>query len=87
MGNPFSEHFPEVVSLNRTCASESTINCLRSIEGTGMEQFREFVRNVLNEKSVSIRRPIKHQFGLEDENEDGGTERRCFCFGQLYVAL
>jgi len=97
MGNPFMDHFPELVNLNRQCASRSTVECIRTLEDTGKSQFAEFSRTVLDDRTETIHKPIKrnilHLFNcgkktvaktmlkLIELREDVAL------FGQLYVSL
>ena len=60
MGNPFLDDFPELITLDsRDCVDKSVIVGLRSLEDTGIKQYKEYVKNVLEDCSCSIHSPIK----------------------------
>ena len=60
MGNPFSDDFPELVKLdNRNCVHESIVNYLCTLEEIDTKQYQAYVKEVLEDYSVSIHEPIK----------------------------
>jgi len=60
MENPFFDIFPDLVTLDsRNCTAESVVTTVRNLEETGKKQYRDFVKNVLQEHSHSIHDPIK----------------------------
>ena len=60
IGNPFSDDFPELVKLNnRNCVHESVVNDLCTLEEIGTKQYQAYVKEVLEEHSMSIHEPIK----------------------------
>ena len=60
MGNPFLDDFPELVKLDsRNCAEESVVTALYTLEKTGIDQYRDFVKNVLEDCTRPIQNPIK----------------------------
>ena len=59
-GNPFSDDFPELVKLdNRNCVHESIVNDLCTLEEIGTKQYQAYVKEVLEDYSVSVHEPIK----------------------------
>ena len=60
MGNPFSDDFPELVKLdNCNCVHESVVNDLCTLEEIGTKLYQAYVKEVLEDHSVSIHEPIK----------------------------
>ena len=61
MGNPFLAVFSDLITLDsRDCTDESVVDVLYIIEEKGKEQsHKDFVKNVLEERTRSIHEPIK----------------------------
>ena len=60
MENPFLDIFPDLVTLDSgNCTAESVVTKVRNLEETRKKQYRDFVKNVLQEHSHSIHDPIK----------------------------
>jgi len=60
MGNPFLNHFKELVTLNsRACVNEAVITSLYSFDKEGRQQYQLYVKNVLDGRTHSINEPIK----------------------------
>ena len=60
LSNPFVDHFPELVTLDsRNCVDNSVTAALRSLEETGTTQYHDYVKKVIDDRSVSIHQPIK----------------------------
>ena len=60
MSNLFLDDFPELVTLdNRNCVDNSVTAALHSLEDTGTTQYRDYVKKVIEDRSVSIHQPIK----------------------------
>ena len=48
MGNPFLDEFDELISLDsRNCMDDSVATPLRTLEETGTNQYREYIKNVI----------------------------------------
>ena len=63
MGNPFLDDFPELVTLDsRNCMDESVTMALCTVEVLGIKQYRDCVKEVLEDGSVSIHESIKKNF-------------------------
>ena len=59
MGNPFLDDFAELVTLDScNCMDDLAVHTLCTLEDTGTKQYQEFVKNVLEECSISIHYPI-----------------------------
>ena len=60
MGNPFLNHFPDILTLDsRNCVDESVVAALHTLEETGKKQYQEFVKKILEDRTRSIHDPIK----------------------------
>ncbi len=99
MGNPFLDDFPELVKLdNRNCADESVVCALRVLEDTGIQQYQNFVKNVLENCTQSIHDPIKKnslalfkQPQPKVKSKAGKKikvlQNNVALFGQLYISM
>ena len=60
MSNPFLDDFPELITLDScNCVDNSVTAALRSLEDSGTTHYHDFVKNVIEDRSVSIHQPIK----------------------------
>ncbi len=91
--------FPELVRLdNRNCVDESVASALYTLEVTGKKQYQAFVKNVLEDCSVSIHEPIKRNClalfkrpYIRAMTKQGKNikvlQNNVAFFGQLYIAM
>jgi len=99
MGNPFLDIVPDLVTLDsRTCTAESVVTTVRNLEETGKKQYRDFVKNVLQEHSHSIHDPIKknslalfRKLHCKTNSTQGKRtkvlQNNVALFGQLYISM
>jgi len=99
MGNPILDIFPDLVTLDsRNCTVESVVTTVRNLEETGKKQYRDFVKNVVQEHSHSIHDPIKKNSLAPfrkphcKTNSTQGKEIKVLqnnvaLFGQLYISM
>ena len=60
LGNPFQGYVEELVNFaTGDCASEEVVNALKSIESVGQNQYKNFVKTVIEDRTVSIHDTIK----------------------------
>ena len=60
VGNPFLEDCPELLVLDtRNCVSDALIATVQNIEQLGIDQYQQYVTDVLKDRTVSIQQPIK----------------------------
>ena len=60
MGNPFLDDCPELLALDsRNCFSENVISTVSKVEAIGTAKYREYVQNVIVERTVPIHQSIK----------------------------
>lgn len=60
MGNPFLDDFPELVKLdNRDCMDHSVAEAIRTVQTIGQQQYAEYRKEVIIERTKSIHYPIK----------------------------
>ena len=60
MGNPFLNDTPELLTLDmRNVIDESVVHSIRTIEALGKEQFNNFQKSVILDRTKSIHEPIK----------------------------
>ena len=60
MSNPFLDDFPELVMLDsHNCVDNSVVIALRALEDIGVTQYHDFVKRVIEDRSVLIHQPIK----------------------------
>ena len=60
LGNPFQGDVEELVNIaTGDCASEEVVNALKSIESVGQNQDKNFVKTVIEDRTVSIHDTIK----------------------------
>ena len=60
MGNPFLDDFKDLVTIDsRNCTDASVVNTVNILEETGKQQYEDFVKKVLDERTHSIHDPIK----------------------------
>ena len=59
-GNPFTEDFPELVTIDtRKVLDLSVVNSLRKMKALGLENYEKFVRDVIEDRVLSIEEPLK----------------------------
>ena len=59
-GNPFSDTFPELVTLDTRKVIDSSVSeALKSLNEVGMDGYKKFTKNVLEDRILSIDEPIK----------------------------
>ena len=99
MGNPFLDDFPEQVTLdNRNCVDDSVTAALHALEDTGTTQHHDFVKKVIEGRSVSIHQPIKkNSFALfkrplpkaisKHGKKFKMLQNNVALFGQLYISM
>ena len=55
MGNPFKDDCPELLALDtRNCADASVMDTVHKVEEIGLRQCKKFVKDVIDERTVSI---------------------------------
>ncbi|XP_068756859.1 uncharacterized protein [Montipora capricornis] len=55
MGNPFKDDCPELLALDtRNCADASVVDTVHRIQELGLRQYKKFVKDVIDERTVSI---------------------------------
>jgi hypothetical protein len=60
VGNPFLDEFPELVTIDsRNCMDQAIITSIQSIETLGEQQYKDYVKKVINDRSQPIQEPIK----------------------------
>ena len=60
LGNPFQGDVQELVNIaTGDCASEEVVNALKSIESVGQNQYKNFVKTVIEDRTISIHDTIK----------------------------
>ena len=60
LGNPFQGDVEELVNIRTgDCASEEVVKALRSVESLGQNQYKNFVKTVIEDRTVSIHDTIK----------------------------
>ena len=99
MSNPFLDDFPELVTLDsRNCVDNSVTTALRALEDIGITQFHDFVKKVIEDRSVSIHQPIKkNSLALfkrpqpKVKSKQGKKfkvlQNNVALFGQLYISM
>ena len=98
MGNPFLDDFEDVVTLDsRSCAAESVIDTVRTLEDTGKQQYQSFVKQVLDERTHSIHDLIKrnslalfrtpHRKTKPMQGKNKLLQNNVQLFGQMYIAM
>ncbi len=99
MGNPFLDDFPELVTLDsRSCVDESVVLALHSLEDTDIQQYKSFVKTVLDERTQPIHDPIKkNSLALFKRPRPKATSKsgkkikllqnNVALFGQLYISI
>jgi len=91
MGNHFLDEFPDLVTLDsRNCADESVIDSVRSLENTGKKQYRDFVKNVLANRTHSIHDPIKRNsiaLFKKPQRRSVSSRGRSSCFRTMWHCL
>ena len=99
MGNPFLDDFPELVKLDsRNCVDESVVCALRVLEDTGIQQYQDFFKNVLEDCTQPIHDPIKkNSLALFKRPQSKVTSKagkkikvlqnNVALFGQLYISM
>ena len=99
MANPFLDDFPDLVTLdNRTCADETAVVTVHTLEDTGKKQYQEFVKNGIDVCSYSIHDPIhKNSLVIFRNHRRKVTSKQwkkikvlqnnVSLFGQLYISM
>ena len=99
MGNPFLDNFPELVTLDsRNCVDMSIVSDFLLLEETGTLQYQSYVKEVLEDCSVSIHKPIKRNSlalfkrpYVKKTTKQGKQikvlQNNVALFGQLYIAM
>ncbi len=60
MGNPFKDDCPELLTLDsQNCTSEDVISTVRTVENVGSTQYKQYVKDVIQDRSVKIQEPFK----------------------------
>jgi len=60
LGNPFQGDVEELLNIGTgNCASEEVVKALRSMESLGQNQFKNFVKTVIEDRTESIHDTIK----------------------------
>ena len=55
MGNPFKDDCPELLALDtRNCADASVVDTVHRVRELGLRQYKKFVKDVIDERTVSI---------------------------------
>ena len=55
MGNPFKDDCPELLALDtRNCADASVVDTVHKVQEIGLRQYKKFVKDVIDERTVSI---------------------------------
>ena len=55
MGNPFEDDCPELLALDtRNCADASVADTVHKVQETGLHQYKKFVKDVIDERTVSV---------------------------------
>ena len=58
-GNPFKETCPELIEIHtRKCAPQLAVENLRSMAQVGKNQYQQYVKNTLQERTISINKTI-----------------------------
>ena len=99
MGNPFLDEFKDLVTLDsRNCVDESVVTALRNLENIGKTQYKDFVKNVLEDRTRSISDPIKRNnlalFKKPQPKVQSAQGKKIkvlqnnvALFGQLYISM
>ena len=100
MGNPFLAVFLDLITLDsRDCTDESVVAVLYIIEEKGKEQsHKDFVKNVLEERTRSIHEPIKRnnlalfkkpsaKMQSKQDKKIKVLQKNVSLFGQLYISM
>ena len=98
MGNPFMDDCPELLVLDtQNCVSNAVLATANSIEKLGIEEYNQYVEDVLKNRSVPIQQPIaknsvalfKRPFPkktIKKKEALGSLKSDCNLFIQLYIA-
>ena len=98
MGNPFLDNFQELLVLDtRNCSSDAVADTVRSIEKLGSSQYQAYVKDVIEDRTVSIHQPIKKNClplfkKLQPKPKSKGKQQMtslksdCNLFSHLYIA-
>ncbi|KAI0241548.1 hypothetical protein LSAT2_023844 [Lamellibrachia satsuma] len=99
MGNPFLDHFPDLLTLDsRNCVDESVVAALHTLGETGRKQYQDFVMKILEDRTRSIHDPMKKNSlarfkkpQLKATSKQGKKikvlQNNMELFGQLYVTM
>jgi hypothetical protein len=99
MGNPFRDDFSELVKLDsRDCVDVSVAETVRSLEDLGKQQYTEYRKAVIIERSKSIHDPIKKNNLPKFKNPKARSsskqakaisslQNNVALFAQLYIAM
>ena len=97
-GNPFLHDGPELVCLDTSnCASDEAVKSIQNLEHIGKEQYNQYVKDVITDRSVSIHQPIKrnsvslfkassHKSISRTKGQVTDLKSNCHLFSQLYIA-
>ena len=98
MGNPFLDNFQELLVLDtQNCSSDAVADTVRSIEKLGSSQYQAYVKDVIEDRTVSIHQPIKKNClplfkKLQPKPKSKGKQQMtslksdCNLFSHLYIA-
>ena len=65
LGNPFQGGIAELVNIQLgVCASEEVAKAMESVESVGQNWYKNFVKNVIEDRTVSIHATIKNRLPL-----------------------
>ena len=63
MGNPFKDDYPELLALDtRNCADTSVVDTVHRVQELGLRQYKIFVKDVIDERTVSTHDTISKNF-------------------------
>lgn len=98
MGNPFLEEYEDLLVLGtRDIADPKVANTIRNIEQIGKNQYQEYIRDRLDNRTKPLSDPIKqnklHLFSRQeskvvakDKQQISSLKQNCSLFAQLYVS-
>ena len=98
MGNPFQGGIAEFVNIELgVCASEEVAKAMESVENVGHNQYKHFVKNVIEDKTVSIHETImknslplfkrqKTKAKARSKQKESALRSDCNLFSRLYIA-
>ena len=98
LGNPFQGGIAELVNIELgVCASEEVAKAMESVESVGHNQYKHFVKNVIEDKTVSIHETImnnslplfkrqKPKAKARSKQKESALRSDCNLFSRLYIA-